>query len=223
MRYVRITGRKKGAKMTMQSWTIYLILVAVATSTPGPAVVYIVTNSSLYGWKKAVFAALGNIFGLLCLGTLAISGLGTILHTSAYLFSIIKYAGATYLVYLGLRMIMHNKGETESQMSSHQEGNVSSVKLFVQAFGIAVSNPKAIVFLTALLPQFITVGSPLIPQFTALIVVLMLSSFLFLMLYAQVACKAKAWFKNSRRDKAIKRTSGSVFVGMGFLLLTAEK
>lgn len=209
--------------MTLQSWSIYLILVAIATSTPGPAVVYIVTNSSLYGAKKAVFAALGNILGLLCLGTLAISGLGTILHTSAYLFSLIKYAGAAYLVYLGIRMIIQSNGEIQSQMVDHRIANISSVKLFLQAFGIAVSNPKAIVFLTALLPQFIAVEYPIIPQFAALIGVLMLSSFMFLMLYAQMASRAKVWFKNSRRDTTIKRASGSLFVGMGFLLLTAEK
>ncbi len=66
--------------MTLQAWIMYLTLVFVATSTPGPAVLYITTHSSLYGWRKAVFAALGNILGLFCLGIIAVTGLGAILR-----------------------------------------------------------------------------------------------------------------------------------------------
>ena len=79
--------------MTIESWMIYFALVIVATATPGPAVLFIITNSTLHGWKKAIYAALGNIIGLFCLGIIAITGLGTILNTSVTLFNIIKYAG----------------------------------------------------------------------------------------------------------------------------------
>ena len=58
---------------------MYLTLVIVATSTPGPAVLFIMTNSALHGWRKAIFAALGNIVGLFCLGIIAVTGLGAIL------------------------------------------------------------------------------------------------------------------------------------------------
>jgi len=88
--------------MTIQSWLMYLTLVIVATATPGPAVLFIITNSTLHGWRKAVFAAFGNIFGLFCLGIIAVTGLGTILKTSEIMFNIIKYAGAAYLIYLCL-------------------------------------------------------------------------------------------------------------------------
>lgn len=79
--------------MTIQSWVMYLALVTVATATPEPAVLFIMTNSTLHGWQKASFAALGNIVGLLCLGILTVTGLGTILKTSELIFIIIKYAG----------------------------------------------------------------------------------------------------------------------------------
>ena len=97
--------------MTIQSWLIYLTLVFIATSTPGPAVVFIMTNSALHGWKKAVFAAFGNIVGLLFLGVIAISGLGTILKTSVIVFSVLKYAGAAYLVYMGIKMILQKSSD----------------------------------------------------------------------------------------------------------------
>jgi len=143
--------------MDIQTWLIYLMLVIVATSTPGPAVLFIMTNSILHGWRKALFIALGNIIGLLCLGIVAIAGLGTILQTSEHLFSIIKYFGAAYLVYLGIKLILQkNTGfsKIEKQISST---HISSRKLFIQAFAVAVSNPKAVVFLTALFLQFIKI------------------------------------------------------------------
>ena len=85
--------------MTIQSWLMYLTLVIVATSTPGPAVLFIVTNSTIHGCRKSVFAALGNIVGLFCLGVIAVTGLGSILKASEIVFDIVKYGGASYLIY----------------------------------------------------------------------------------------------------------------------------
>ena len=97
---------------------MYLTLVLIATATPGPAVLYIVTNASLHGWRKAGFAALGNITGLLILGIIAITGLGSILKTSTVIFNVVKYAGAFYLAYLGLKMIFQ-KGMDFSKIVNH--------------------------------------------------------------------------------------------------------
>ena len=88
--------------MTIQSWLMYLVLVIIATSTPGPAVLFIMTNSTLHGWRKATFSALGNIVGLLCMGILTVAGLGAILNTSEIIFNVVKYFGAAYLIYLGI-------------------------------------------------------------------------------------------------------------------------
>lgn len=142
--------------MTIQSWLMYLVLVIVATSTPGPAVLFITTNSTLYGWRKAVFAALGNIVGLFCLGLMAVTGLGTILKTSEIIFTIIKFAGAAYLIYLGLKIFFQKSLDVTIINNRLLSTDVSSKKLFFQALGVALSNPKAILFLTALFPQFIT-------------------------------------------------------------------
>ncbi len=67
--------------MTTETWLIYLTLVIIATSSPGPAVVFIMSNSILYGWRKALFIAFGNIMGLLFLGLIAVTGLGAIIQT----------------------------------------------------------------------------------------------------------------------------------------------
>jgi len=100
--------------------------------------------------------------------------------------------------------------------------DVSSQKLFFQAFGVVMSNPKAIVFLTALFPQFININKALIPQFSMLIATLMIFSFSFLMFYALLAHNVKIWLTKPNRIKVVNRTSGSVFIGFGVLLATSS-
>lgn len=97
--------------MTIQSWLLYLTFVVIATATPGPAVLFITTHSMMYGWRKTVFAAFGNIVGLFCLGIIAITGLGAVLKTSELVFSVVKYLGAAYLVFLGIKMFFQGGGE----------------------------------------------------------------------------------------------------------------
>ena len=208
--------------MTIQSWLMYLALVFVATSTPGPAVLFIMTNTTLHGWRKAVFAALGNIAGLLCLGIIAVTGLGTILNTSEIIFNMIKYLGAAYLIYLGIKLLVQKNTDLMTINNQLISKNISSNKLFFQALGVALSNPKAIVFLTALFPQFINTNQTLLPQFSMLIVTLMIFSFSFLMFYALLAHKAKVWLSKPNRIKAFNRTSGSIFVGIGVFLATSS-
>jgi homoserine/homoserine lactone efflux protein len=208
--------------MTIQSWLMYLALVFVATSTPGPAVLFIMTNATLHGWRKAVFAALGNIAGLLCLGIIAVTGLGTILNTSEIIFNMIKYMGAAYLIYLGIKLLVQKNTDFMTINSQLISKDISSNKLFFQALGVALSNPKAIVFLTALFPQFINTNQTLLPQFSMLIVTLMIFSFSFLMFYALLAHKAKIWLAKPNRIKALNRTSGSIFVGIGVFLATSS-
>ena len=208
--------------MTIQLWIMYLTLVIVATATPGPAVLFIMTNSTLHGWRKAAFAALGNIFGLFCLGIIAVTGLGTILKTSEIIFNIIKYAGAAYLIYLGLKLIFQKSFDFTTIQNQLISTDVSSQKIFFQAFGVAMSNPKAIVFLTALFPQFVNINEALIPQFSVLIATLMIFSFSFLMFYALLAHNAKIWLTEPNRIKVVNRASGSIFIGFGILLATSS-
>lgn len=208
--------------MNIESWIIYLVLVIAATATPGPAVLYIVSSSTLYGWKKATYAAFGNIVGLFCAGIIAVAGLGAILNTSVACFNILKYSGAAYLVYLGLKLIFHKNTSFSSFKGQKSLSEIASHRVFFQALLVAMSNPKAIVFLTALLPQFINVEGALLPQFAILIATLMSFSFFFLMLYSLLVQRFKGWLNKSGRMQNFNRASGTVFIGFGILLATSS-
>jgi homoserine/homoserine lactone efflux protein len=212
----------KETHMTIQSWLIYIALVVAATSTPGPAVLFIMTNSTLYGWRKSTFAALGNIVGLLCLGIMSVAGLGTILKASELVFNMIKYAGASYLIYLGLKLILQKNMKFAALANQWVAKNISAQQIFFQALAVALSNPKAIIFLTALFPQFINTQKALLPQFSMLIGTLMIFSFSFLMVYALLAHRAAGWLTRPNRVKTVNRASGSIFISFGVLLATSS-
>jgi len=209
--------------MPIQSWLMYLGFVLIATATPGPTVLFIITNSTFYGWRKAVFAALGNISGLLFLGIISITGLGTILSTSQLVFLMIKYAGAAYLIYMGLKMIFGKNGDIRMGNLNTVMPNTTNRRIFFKALGVALSNPKAIIFLTALFPQFINIDYNLIPQFSILISVLIAFSFTFLMTYALLAHQARNWLTHPGRIKWINLSGGSIFIGFGLLLAATAK
>jgi threonine/homoserine/homoserine lactone efflux protein len=209
--------------MTNESWLIYVLLVVAACATPGPAVLFAITTSTNHGWKKAVWAASGNITGLLCLGIIAITGLGALLDLSATLFNIVKFFGAAYLIYMGIKLIRSNDSSSVGMKTGQLTKKRSSGKLFFQAMTVAISNPKAIVFLTALLPQFMTVDQALLPQFIQLMATLMFFSFLFLMGYALLAYKVKDWLKKPGSGRTFNRISGSVFIAFGLLLASSSQ
>ena len=209
--------------MTLHSWLIFVTLVLVATSTPGPAVLYITTSATTHGWRKSLFAALGNVSGLLCLGIMAVTGLGAVVKTSALAFSVIKYIGAAYLVYLGCRMLLRKQAPVEMSETRPVKTGFSAQRTFFQAFGVAVSNPKAIVFLTALFPQFIVTTQPLFVQFIILISTLMVFSFIFLVFYAIIAQNARDWINKPGKSKYFQLASGATFICFGFLLATTKR
>ncbi len=207
--------------MSIETLFIYLTLVLAVTSTPGPAVLFIMSNTLSYGWQKSLIVAFGNIFGLLFVGIISVTGLGIIVQSSEYIFNIIKYIGAMYLIYLGVKLILKKDFEIKNMEDKTIHKNISSKKVFLQAFIVAISNPKVIVFLTALFPQFIILKNPLLPQFSMLITIYMLSSFLCLMIYSLLAYRAKNWLNKENRIKTMNRTSGSIFIGFGALLATS--
>lgn len=206
--------------MELSTWILFTGIALISIISPGPAVLLSVTNSLTHGFKQSIFSSLGNVTGVLIVSATAAMGLGALLEASALLFTILKVAGAVYLIYLGIRQLRakHNSFNTHPELNIPAQGYR---KLYVQGVLVALSNPKAVLFFTALFPQFINVSRPLAPQFTILTSTFMLLSFLTLVLYAKTAQSFKHWFSNSNRALWFNRISGMVFIifGIGILRL----
>lgn len=204
--------------MEFSTWLLFLGITLVAVISPGPAVLLSVTNSLTHGFTKSVFSSLGNIAGIFFISSAAAVGLGAVLQTSVLLFTTLKIIGALYLIYLGIRQWKTKRSVFEKSIEASMK-NQGKCRSFVQGILVAISNPKAILFFTALFPQFIDLSRPIMVQFIILTLTFMLFSFIALVLYALSAHSAKGWFAKSNRATWLHRISGTIFIAFGLGIL----
>lgn len=148
--------------MTLDVYGAYLLAAAAVLVLPGPTVLLVVSQAVAHG-KKAVWPlAAGVLCGDFTAMSLSLLGLGAVLAVSATLFHLLKWAGAAYLVFLGIRLW---RSEPASSDDAPQEvGGGSARSLFTGAFLVTATNPKGIAFFVAFLPQFVRPGAPALPQ-----------------------------------------------------------
>ena len=204
--------------MELSTWLVFLSIALVAIISPGPAVLLSVTNSLTHGITNSVFSSLGNIIGIFVVSSAAALGLGAVLQTSTMVFTTLKILGAFYLIYLGIRQ-WRSKQNIFGKSIETSKSNQGKGKSFAQGVLVAISNPKAILFFTALFPQFIDLSKPIINQFVILTATFMFFSFITLVIYALSAHSAKGWFAKSNRYVWLNRISGTIFIAFGLGIL----
>jgi threonine/homoserine/homoserine lactone efflux protein len=204
--------------METATWLIFSGIAVVFTLSPGPAVLLSVTNSLTHGFMKSVFSSLGNITGIFVVSSAVVLGLGAILQTSIFAFTILKFFGAVYLIYLGVRQWRSRQNIFVNSIEAPKREQ-DEVGLLLQGFLVAISNPKAIMFFTAFFPQFIDLSKPVAIQFIILTTTFMLFSFLSLIIYAFTAHFTRAWFAKGNRALWFNRLSGTIFISFGIGIL----
>lgn len=207
--------------MTMENWLLFASLALVAAITPGPAILLATSQRIRFGMHAAVASMLGNITGLFIMSLLAVLGLTTIILMSTTLFTLVKFLGAAYLVYLGVKLWREGFGAVVDE-----QGGAGGLRpwpgfrsCYLQGLLVALSNPKAIAFTTALFPQFVDATGNVALQFGLLIVTFMTLSFLCLFGYALLA--GRAGREHRRWKRYLGRLFGSAFIGSGIAIAVA--
>ena len=155
--------------MHLSNWLLFCSVALLVTFSPGPAVLLAISNAIAVGPRRAMISSMGNGFGLFIISGVAMAGMGVVLATSATAFMLLKLAGALYLVYLGIKQWRSKASIVAAAPVVQGAANPNSFwKLFRQGLTVALTNPKAILFFSALFPQFITPGEPVAIQFTVL-------------------------------------------------------
>ncbi|MEE9310199.1 MAG: LysE family translocator [Cocleimonas sp.] len=207
--------------MTLETWFYYFLTILLLTSTPGPSVLFSVSNGLNGGIKKSFFGALGGTTAITILMTLSFTGMGVVIMASDIAFNLIKWAGVAYLIYLGMSALL---SKDESFLVDRKKPKQQSYKAtYLSGFMVGASNPKAILFFTALFPQFINPSAPLWPQFIALSLTFIALEMAWLMTYAYFSSKALPWLQEKGRAKLINRITGSLFVTAGAFLATTSR
>jgi len=199
--------------MTWQIWLAFVMIEAVLSMTPGPAVLYVLSQAIRRGPAKSVWGSGGILTANAMYFVLSATSLGAVIVAAYKLFVLIKWAGAVYLVYLGVRSFF---GKT-SVMALPESGDDSrtGARILRDGFFLQAANPKALLFFTAILPQFIDTRHSVAFQILVLGISSIVVEFFILFIYGHLAGRALATARNPRFEKLTNRIAGSLLIGAG--------
>jgi homoserine/homoserine lactone efflux protein len=194
--------------MNLNTWWLFVITGLVLDFTPGPAVLYVLSSALREGGRRSVFSSLGILTANAIYFALSSLGVGALLLSSYNAFFLVKWAGAAYLFYLGMRAITGRH-----QVLAVQAGAAASLPaLWSGGVFLQLSNPKAIVFFTAIVPQFVDAKRPIGLQVLILGVTSILCEFVVLSGYGMMAGRAAEWARQPRYATWTNRAAGALLI-----------
>ena len=202
--------------MNLQLFTAYLLITFILVIAPGPIVTLVVTTGATRGVRPALATVVGTTLGNALLLTAIALGLSWVLANALILFEVMRWAGAAYLVYLGVQAW---RGASKATVALPVADHVH----FARGLAVALTNPKTIVFFTAFLPQFVDPSLPAGRQLAVMCVVSTLMAGTTDTAWAVASGLGRAWFMRPSRAKLLARLSGSVLIGGGIWLSLARR
>jgi len=209
--------------MSPQTLLAFVTVATLAILSPGPAVLLSLRNGATLGARAVMWSALGNISGVCCLSIAAMLGLGVVLQSSVVLFGLVKIASAAYLFYVGVRQLRGSSAQKAIVAGGAAPRNRRRRDLYREGFLVAATNPKAVLFFTALFPQFIDAHQPVLLQFALLTLVFMTISYASHLGYATLAARARGTLLKPMFAKWLNRVAGLAFMLCAALLLAVRR
>lgn len=208
--------------MTMQTWWLFVVTVFFISATPGPNMMHALSRSVQVGFRRSLAAMAGCISALFLALVLSMVGIGAVLAATPRLFDVIRYAGAAYLVYLGIKAWRAGDAAETGNENARPETRASGWSLYRNGFLVGISNPKLLLFAAAFFPQFIDHHQPVLPQFGILLVTYLFSDGLWLSLYGLGGHSLSRFLSRRPVRRAFNRLTAVVFVAFGVVILRAK-
>jgi homoserine/homoserine lactone efflux protein len=206
--------------VTLRVWLLFVVTEVLLCLTPGPAVLFVVSCGLSRGGRAALWANAGILSGNAFYFVVSAFGLGAVLLGSHHLFTIVKYLGAGYLVWLGIRTI---RGAGLALPTHPQVQPVAQRwGMLARGFVLQAANPKALMFFVALLPQFMNTNKAIAPQVVILGVTSAVIEFLILAGYGYGAGRAASLARDARYVTATNRASGALLIATGTAIVLRE-
>lgn len=185
--------------------------------TPGAGAINTMSNSLTSGFRRSIWGILGQQAALIMHVVIVALGVGVLVAGSPVAFNVIRYAGAAYLVYLGIRQFLHKSDLDQEKAAALR--NEPAWSMFRRGLWVNLLNPKAIVFFLAFMPQFIRPEQPLLPQYVALTATVVIIDVLVMWFFFAAAAKSFQRFTHDVRGQTrLNRVFGVLFVAVGILL-----
>lgn len=206
--------------MLIELWVAYVVATCILLIIPGPTILTVISYSVAHGNRAnlplVLAVALGDSTALL----LSLAGLGAVLATSAWLFTVIKWIGGLYLIYLGLKLF---RAGAMPLADDNARSLDSRWKLFANTWLVTALNPKGIIFFVAFLPQFINQSAPVVPQLWILSLTFVTLATLNATLYAVFATSARRLLSSPKAQRTFNLGGGSLLAIAGGWALTARQ
>lgn len=201
--------------MSYQIWLAYMLACWVISVSPGAGAIASMSSGLNYGFRHGYWNAIGLQLALLVQIAIVAAGAGVLFATTPWAFLIVKWFGVGYLLYLAY---LQWKAPAQSIEIQHELTRKSAGKLVIYGFLVNMSNPKAIVFLLAVLPQFLDLSKPQWIQYAIMAVTMITIDLIVMAGYTGLAAKVLRLLKSPKQQKIMNRTFASLFAGAAFLL-----
>jgi threonine/homoserine/homoserine lactone efflux protein len=206
--------------VSVEIWFAFILAAAVVLVVPGPTIIFIVSRAVTHGRSAVVPLVLGQSTGDLTAMTLSMAGLGAVMASSAALFTGLKWIGALYLIYLGIKTWRSKPGKQAIDPAAVKQSKQS---LFQSAFIVTALNPKSIAFFVAFLPQFINSRHDPLPQLLILGTTFLCLAAINATIYAMFAGQLRDAMQNANVQRWFHRCGGSALIGAGVVTTTLQR
>lgn len=219
--------------MSWQTFWLFVTVTFFVSATPGPNMLLVMSSSVRYGFRAARATMGGCLAALLAMMCISAAGLGALLQAFPSVFDALRWSGAAYLLYLGLKTWRAPVPQALMDEADAAAGGIagrsatgrprSAASLFRQGVMVAASNPKAILFAAAFLPQFIRPEQPKLPQFAILLLTFALIEIGWYLIYAGSGRRLARYLRRAAVLKAFNRLTGGVFMGFAALMAAVRE
>ncbi len=201
--------------MSFEHWIAFVAASAVLLAIPGPTILLVISYALGHGRKSASATVAGVALGDFTAMTASMLGLGALLAASAALFTVLKWIGAAYLIYLGIKLW---RAPVADRAVAEEEAPVERpLRIFLHTYIVTALNPKSIIFFVAFLPQFLDLARPLLPQMVIFETTFLILATLNAATYALMASMARQTIRRPAVQRAVNRTGGTLMIGAGLL------
>lgn len=199
--------------MAWESWLAFTAATTILLVIPGPTILLVISYALGQGWRSALPMAVGAALGDFTAMTVSMLGLGALLATSATIFTILKWVGAAYLIWLGVKL-WRAGGQLNATPKTDR---ASALKMLGHAWIVTALNPKSITFFVAFLPQFLDPHGSFLQQMLVFETTFLVLAFAIVLGYALVASRARVAIRNERVVATVNRVGGGLLIGAGIL------
>ncbi|WP_334147885.1 LysE family transporter [Microbacterium sp.] len=206
--------------MSLAVWFSLLTASVVISFTPGAGAINTMSNALNHGWRRSIWGIVGQQLALVVHVVIVAAGVGLLVSRSEVLFNGIRYAGAAYLVFLGIRLILAKPAVAEPDEMDAVETREGAWSMVRRGFWVNLLNPKAIVFFLAFIPQFIRLDQPPLPQYLVLIVTVIVVDVLVMWgFFATAARPFRRLTRSAQGQRALNTVFGVLFIAVAAILV----